>query len=1466
MARLARLGARTIAVGVAAACLTAVFAQNVPQTAESATYATLPESNEALLFTSRIEDALKAGEHRVALELVERLKDISDGVVASPASRTYYPVWRQVFRLLDRFPGPAVDLYRRLNDPEVTTRFAEAASRGDLDTLRELFRDSRLSSIWNEIGVELATRLLDDGLYGAAIETLLELDHADGGNTPETRAQLVAALARAGAVARAETLMADLLAASESSENQDQRERLEAIGGWLDDLSGRAPASTSSATGEYREFRPRLEAGAIWTQSLVTNGGTVADDRGDELARVIGERQMLPLLSPELAEGALAFRVGGRLWVYDARTLAPRWSVTINSGSEPITLAAEFPMELEVDDDSRLSLEVESVLRDYLGHAVAIEFGLVLTIERGAYAEADPAGFLPGRGGVAPGDRRRNELVARDLAYGHVVWRTGGDPSSSLYDVAFQNVPVSIGRTLAVPVQRDESLSLAVIDPASGELTHEVSIVGPPTHFTRAGGRCLLAQDETSIYVCTGNGVIAALGRGDLSWKWAAVYPSTLARLQGQLWWQPAQATSDSSIDQPVVVDDLLIVAPLDADEIIALDRFDGVQRWSLPRGEYPYLIGATRRGLIVGGQTLACLDLNDPRGRAPLWKSAPFQITGRSAIRDNAVFTPTRDGVVMIDGDSGKIVADQYSLCARGEDAPRALASPSDAPEISTNLVASADALFGVAADRIVKYPDPVLARIRCDEATPANGPEEVRVALERSWLDVFAGDYSTALARMSDCRPDDVRLIAARDQLLTRVYLGLAQDAAAGDDRLAWLQKAVGLASADGAATPLAVAIGRTLEQAGRWDDALRHYGEMLAQEHAAPAIDAQDPDRRAAQWLLAAQRIRDLSDRAAPESLERLLLNATGTQRDPAAIASASGGSADGVAKRLQRLRVAVADGPMKTQIDRLLCASDLPPEMKIRFLADAPDGAPTELRRRLLLEKWDVHASLGMLDAARADGDEWRALNIAALSGPEEHPTSHPFGAAGEEPSRRVESIELALRKLSQASGEPFSEPITRQWKAEHAELILDPRRISSEGDPWLLVADLDRRQIQLINSYVRQQAQRQTEDYLTETAASRPLEVGSPRGGGPRQFWPAAVDGQLAAVPARGGLVCVGMGPERYAGRRQWEYAVPEWEDIPAAFIARSAAGSYGVYFSPRRDRVAMVGWSDGELWWRRDLPGVTIDRLHLVGGAREVDERLFVVSDDRRIWAIDALDGQHIQSVDIGTATPRRIDLVGDRIVVWGPDFVVGVDAHTLERVWTKSVRPVADSFVLSARPWLAFRTVENEEWRLLNVARGEPVFERSLGEFAGISAVAEAGGLVLVGGFVSVADSDGDRFITRLTALNRETGDRLWTHDIESGATLNDTQLTAHERYIPVLLTPGAPATPGAAESELPAIVLVDKHNGGLSEPISIRSDFRAGTDAACEMSLIATSSRIIVQVGGNLIAYGQSPLRRAP
>jgi len=1487
-----------LGLALVAPALAPGYGQAPGQRARPAT-ATLPESNEAALLSGRVQEAIQRGDYRLAIRLIEQIMQLPGELVAVPGSRTHYPARHQAYRLLQQLPPAGVQLYRRLYDAGVTARFQRASRSADVAALRELFRVYRSSSAWPDIGRELAALLLDQGVHGEAIEVLREvLPATDGGDLPARQAQLLVALTKVGAWSSAEGVLAELKANPTLKAQPAWQERVRSLERWLaacrygvrDSLGSAGPALIADTA-----------ATPLWSQPLREPRGPGNPDREGDLAAAVDALRRLPLHEPVLEAEVLVVRLRGTVWAWDALTLTPLWQAPeIEPADTSARVRAAWfggvPAGSEgvSGDETGLTGEARLSLLHALRHAVSAGLDQVYTIEGIALGDADDGPF--GRSGLGASSGR-NELVARGLRTGEQTWRTGADPAHALFGVAFQDCPVVVGDKLVAPFVRRNELSLGVLDPSSGRLIREVPVVGPPTRFTTVGGRCRIGADETTLYVCTGNGVIAAFAREELGWKWALVYPSTLAEHLSRAWWQADSPLRESGVDRPVVADELLVVAPVDSHEILAIDRFNGRERWHVERGEYAFVVGAVDAGLVVGGYAIACLDPAD--GRTVRWRSVPLEVTGRPAIRGQRIFVPTRGGIVVIDGRTGKVVADQ-SLAAgtpvRGAGvAPAAAQAAATGQVVAANLAVSSEALFAVSPNRVVKYPDVRATRARCQALLARNAADE-RAALTLAWLELFEGDLEAALARLETMQLSDAALAASRNELLGHVCVALAREAQHGAGKLAWLHRAAALAESSESAARLAALIGRALEQSRRWGEALEHYRRLLLQERAGYVRVAGDEDREVVSWLHAIERIGVVLNQVPAERAEMFLdqlVRDVADTMDPEGIhgpADAEAGDAPS-ATVLQRVRLAVRDPVRRARIDRALMLRDLAPELAMRCVASGDDPMlPAPLRRRLHLERWDTHVSLGLLDEARVDRAHWqehyaRSPRAGESVSPAAGSAPMYIGVPPAPEAERVTRIELAMRKLEQGAGIPFTDHFTRQWLLPDAELILDVRRPATASRAWIPVRHLVSRQIAL-HSVTAGTPLRQTPDGLSPGHGARAETPGSAYGpgrqlhaqalygrsaawgGAPRDSWPAVLDDHLAAVPVRGGLVCVGLGPERGGGRRLWERAVPEWKEIPQHFAEKTVAAPDGLCFATRDNRVVMVAWPDGELRWQRDLAGMSVARLHITAPAdpgHYAAATIVVESDEQQVVAFDATTGARLRRLPTELGTPRAIDLTADTLLVWGDDWVAGLDPHTFEPRWRRPCDSVGGRFAVAQRGWIAWQSATTRDWFLLNVRDGKRVYDKGLGDLGEITAILTDAGTLLVASWVGGDEEAGVPDVVHLAALDLGDGRPRWARSIESTVKLNGTQLAAHPDFIPLLLlkTDGRPSD--VIDLSSLAIQLLDKRSGRPLEPVPIGRHFES-TDAWCNVYMLATPTRMIVQAGGNVVAFGNSPLGRGP
>lgn len=1416
-----RMNGRLLAVAASVLALAMAAAWDVPPRAAEgprSALATLPQSNEALVLSSRVEEAVRVGDYRLAVELIAQIDRLPERLVAAPASRTYYPVWRHAMLLAARLPEPAVQLYRQLYDGEVEAQFQDAVARGDIATLATLFRTRRLATVWPRIGDELVAQLMDRGRYGEVVEILDELDAADAEPSAARDALRAVALAHAGAGRTARAALQRYLRVAESRADPAEAARRARIEAWFARWAD--PAT--------RGGRPRylLEAPVAWV------GGASAASNGDsdeDIAEAIDVTQRLPLIEPVVGGDTLVFTARGRVYAYDALTLTLKWSAKrlVPEGAA-YDEEEMIPTALDVGR-APWTAQTQLLLSNHMLHTAAIGDGAVYTLERLTLVTSEDVLQQPFA--VTEQTVYPNELVARDLETGAMLWHTGQDPADPLAEVEFEDRPLVLPGRLLVPIRRGKGVAIAELDPATGALRREVPVLGPPIHFTREGGRFLITADETSVYLCTGNGVVIALRRDDLSWQWATVYPSTVAEHLGRLWWKPPVQPREFAIDRPVLAGEQLIVAPTDSLDVFALDRFSGRELWRIPRREFTDLVGGVSAGVVLTGNGLTCLDAEDPRGRDPKWKTVPLEIVGRCAIFGDRVYAPTRYGVVVVDGRTGKIVADQQPPGAE----------PDTLRGWPMNLAVTSQAVFGVSPDRVLKIPDEDATRARC-EALLAASPGDARARLSLAWLAAMRGDYDAARESLEAMDGQGAPYRASREQLLRRVYLALAERANDSAERLDWLRQALRWTHTPSEAAELAIRIGRSLEAGGAFGDAAAHYCQMLAD--AKVRLVEQGGVLQVAAWLRAAQRLRGLLADAVSASAAR---EAVATWLD----------EHEGDGRALLHLREALADDdPLAAQVEMRILLSTLVPEVKGRYASRTFEIDDARLARRVGLAQWETLVALDRLDEAHAARERWYdtyGASDADLSSAEQD---------------QLAGIELAMRKLDGGKIVPFGEQIRRQWVLEETELVVDPARQAEDVGRWIVVRNEGTQEIQLINTLGYQgYPQRKTIDGLIagapgqrRTDPERSL-LGRGEAWQPvrRTYWTMRRHGGIAAVPVAGGLVGVGLGPERGGGRRLWERAVASWEQVPDDFAATSAGGRYGVYVSAHPGRVELIGWDDGATRWRRDLPGgMSITRMVLAG------EMLVVRTEDGRVWAMSAATGSPLRSLEGGGMSGRDLRVVGETIVAWGDSVVAGykVDSGGFSRLWSHTVEGLPEVVVVEGTGQVVVRGGDARFWQVLDVESGRPLEGGELGPFDIVrTAVTDDAGRLLIAGAVDDA-VDGHGVRLAIGVYEMPGGRELWYDRFDTRAWPTPSSLRAHAELVPILLIQDG-SVAGATRG--PSLLLVGRGDGARLVTYDLEDDYERHV-AACSAMALVSPERIIVQVDGNLIGYGNSRLRPKP
>lgn len=1499
--------------------------------------ATLPESNEAMLLSNQAEEAMARGDFRLVIQLIDRISALGDELVADARGSVYYPVWRQSQRLLEKLPAEGVALYRQLKDAEFEARCRDALRAGDLNGLRRLIREHSMATSAGEMARELCARLLDEGRFQEAVDAIFELSELPGGEEEafDRRAQMLVALVQTRSWSTASTLLAELERKAADGANPRRSARVGQIRLWFE---GRL---ASSIGGEREELNPLLEGARAWTKAISSDREHDLLDDDRTIASVIQNARRLPLIEPVATADSLVVRVRGQTHVFDSLTLARRWSVAeIGSGQPEWSRSRSRFGASDGDSGDAVSPDARHLVWHWLRHAATVGFGCVYTVESltplndESLARQHAARFFT----EADEPTNPNELVARRLSNGEAVWRIGSDDRHTLFEVIFQDRPLVVGDLLAVPVQRGQEIHLCFLDPRDGALLREIGIAGPPTKLPPEAGRCQLATDGASVYVSTGNGIVASISAATYEWRWAAEYPTMLANERARRaipWRYDLALPMTPGASRPIVAGDLLIVSPADSEQVIALDRYTGRQRWTAPRGDVMTVVGVVEDGLILAGGRVVRVSLAD--GVTVQWRTISLELTGRPEIAGSRIYVPVRTGLIVLDAQTGKIVGEHAS------------------GRVSVgSLAVTREAVYRVSANELVKHPDVRAVEERCRAIAESN-PRDARPKLASAWLETVRGRHEEALSLIAGLQSDDPSVAADRDVMLASLVTMIARGPSPIGEKVAMLRKAQATAASGPAASRLSVAIARMLEEGEGRREALERYERVLLStdevfledaglEEAsgvAASVEpgegtggtgASDAGYRLAAWLYAARRIREMLPRMSDEEQWNWMTGAFERRRkggEPTSEGAA--GRAPDVASQIRRLaredavglaRMAAVlpEGRARENAEAAALMATLAPELADRYVRrDYGHVGEASLRRELHLARWVTNLSLGKVEAAEADEREW---NTALTPRPASRPVEGELGGATQPaatmevsssqpslveagPEELTTEMREALsfaervgRKLRRSVEPEFTLEMTKRWTVADGLLIVDPSGTDFTSCSTILAHERTGRKLELRRLSMGAALRETSAGTISGGAASlreESLEAAEEILSGLRLDpdsirapLPALMYESLAVVPVRGGLVCVGTGPEGRAGNRLWEFSMSEPIDVFEDFPDRSAAGPHGVYISPRPDRIVALDWLEGRVRWRRDFDPARFEVRRMV----RIGEELVLIGFDGQLMVVSAeygdnprrLPGEFASSAHVAAlAFPRELAGSGSgagMIVVADRDDLAGVvvgGAKQGQVAWRRTLPGnVGLLMTFAGSTWIGVREEGGAGWRLVDAATGQDALPLLIETRGTPKAVAVEGGSVLVsafeGGEVRDAEDEGVRggrggrlgrvFIA---AYDREGGVPRWTRRIETAAAVNLSQLTARRAWLPILVTDADGAEVDAQRIRRATIQLLDKSNGETVKTIDIELTQRGGFSAK-SVYLLATPTRLVVQLGATMVAYGNSRLGAAP
>ncbi len=270
-----------------------------------------------------------------------------------------------------------------------------------------------------------------------------------------------------------------------------------------------------------------------------------------------------------------------------------------------------------------------------------------------------------GQGGVG-GMQYRNSLICYDASKGKELWNLRPKLKGGRR-VFFLAPPISLGDWLFAPVQVDREFSVAKIDPKDGELLSIVPVHSGGSELLLPPPVPLVAQGNI-LYFLTNSGGVAAFRAPNLELLWFRRYET----------WDPVQPKPKATVrarrtfygvqkirlrkffpSLPLISGDNLIVAPVDSDVLLCLNRFSGKVEWQLPRYErgtrsesFHQVLGPDDGRIFLVGTAIQGVDIRT--GKRLFESTLSDPLFGRGLALGGQVFLPMDNGIQVFDGRTG--------------------------------------------------------------------------------------------------------------------------------------------------------------------------------------------------------------------------------------------------------------------------------------------------------------------------------------------------------------------------------------------------------------------------------------------------------------------------------------------------------------------------------------------------------------------------------------------------------------------------------------------------------------------------------------------------------------------------------------------------------------------------------------------------------------------------------------------
>jgi len=736
-------------------------------------------------------DARRNENWKLLIDTLQRVvRDHGAGFVATdlsdaPGADTLISARALAWRILHEAGPAAQEAYRLTYSADAELALGDAAETDDAQRLRRVAAQFLPTDAGLRAADRLTTLLLDSGRWLEALHTMDQRIAFAPGDEPKwptmlRRCVVHAALKQQMQAAR---ILDQLERIAADEEMPGASSRIAELRRIVDDPSRIVPTflrnnwpallGSTRDLGQMDGIDPRVIG---FSPLRLTLPGAAHVDRRRAQVEAF-ERSRAPVWQAVTDGRSLFVTTPTGFAALDPITLEPRWE-PVQSGIKaarqaPRTPQAGFPRQprqRNVDRRGKLDLASARAVFDESAGTIALIDGTIFVVEQPVLSNDDS--------GLGADDFTylvENSLCAYSAATGKLLWMRGrsGPPEDGLTGAHFFCPPVAAGRYLIAPYQLGGELALLALE-RDGRIAGSVEL-GTGSDNTFPFGRVVpIAVADDELYVPTGMGYVFSLSISDFSLRWALPYDRALRQRTTRMQNAPnltmiAEPIPDAWLNSPpLVCDDLLIVAPVDSDELLAIDRWSGAMRWHARRDGLRYLIGSDGELVFAYGRELAAFPLRSAQGTLvlPRWRLEGPGIAGRPVLAGTNLFVPTNSGLMVLEARTGNrlVVDESRELGALG------------------NLMVWNGALYSLEHDALRRFSDSS-RELKDAQGRLAESPIDPQRRLDVARLQLRGKQFGAALATLDEFATmhsahSDVDSAEAVDaeRLRLRALMGLA------------------------------------------------------------------------------------------------------------------------------------------------------------------------------------------------------------------------------------------------------------------------------------------------------------------------------------------------------------------------------------------------------------------------------------------------------------------------------------------------------------------------------------------------------------------------------------------------------------------------------------------------------------------------------------------------------------------